>query len=36
MTKPLLSSQGEEKVVKAVMQEWRSEAPYLKNRNIQV
>ncbi|XP_049644307.1 outer dynein arm-docking complex subunit 3 [Suncus etruscus] len=27
--------QGEEKVVKAVMQEWRSEAPYLKNRNIQ-
>ncbi|XP_055975230.1 outer dynein arm-docking complex subunit 3 [Sorex fumeus] len=27
--------QGEEKVVKVVMQEWRSEAPYLKNRNIQ-
>lgn len=36
MVTGLLSLQGEEKVVQTVIQEWKSEKPYLKNRTGQV
>lgn len=36
MVTGFLSLQGEEKVVQAVIQDWKSEKPYLKNRTGQV